>query len=162
MSEFETEPAASEELVAAPPMHDSDSKVETAESAVPPMYNAGEQELVAEVRHLLDEAGETYDFSDMTILRFIRGRKGDVERAFRLLQRHIAWRAEKNVDNLGPESCQEELDKRKSMISGIDPHQRPALFVFAVRYRDAMNSSPSTNFTCSLSAITDTTNMTET
>ena len=85
------------------------------------------------MRRLLQEEGETYEISDMTLLRFIRGRKGDIDKAFRLLLRHIAWRREKNADTLGLDSCANEAPKNRVIIEGVDQHGRPGLYCFAVR-----------------------------
>jgi hypothetical protein len=92
---------------------------------------------VKAVRRLLLEAGEeTPDatLTDMMVLRFVRGRKGDVERAFRLMQRHLAWRREKNADTLGLDSCALEAAKGRVTIQGKDQHGRPGLYCFAVRH----------------------------
>lgn len=83
---------------------------------------------------MLAEAGETYALTDMAVLRFIRGRKGDTERAFRLLQRHILWRAEKGADTASLDTSPNEAPKKRVIIQGTDQQGRPGLYCFAVRY----------------------------
>lgn len=99
-----------------------------------PDYGEGEREAVSEVRRLLLEASETYDMSDMMVLRFVRGRKGDVDKAFRLLMRHCEWRREKNADTVGPDAFPDEGPKKRVIIRGADQQGRPGLYCFAVRY----------------------------
>jgi hypothetical protein len=100
-------------------------------------YAEGEHVAVQEVRRILLEEGEETPasaISDMMVLRFVRGRKGDVSLAGPLLRRHLAWRREKNADTLGLESCALEAAKGRVTIQGKDQHGRPGLFCFAVRH----------------------------
>jgi hypothetical protein len=94
----------------------------------------GEREQIEEIRKHLSEAEVVHNMNDMTILRFLRGRKHDVERAFRLIIRHLEWRKEKNVDNITADACPIEISKRKAIVSGSDSAGRPAIFTLARRY----------------------------
>ena len=112
----------------------SDLKVAEIENAHLPEYGEGEHEAVQTVRRMLAEAGETQEMSDMMVLRFVRGRKGDVDKAFRLLQRHCDWRREKSADTITLDACPDEAPKKRVVIQGTDQQGRPGLYCFAVRY----------------------------
>lgn len=124
----------SDAVVAAPSLHDDDAHVAAIENAPDLELAEGEADAIAEMKAMLKDAGAQHNKSDMTLLRFIRGRKGEVDRAFRLFQRHLAWRSEKGVDSLTPASCGPEWDKKKCIISGVDPHGRPTVFAIAGRW----------------------------
>jgi hypothetical protein len=123
----------SEAITPAPSLHDDDSKVAAAENAPDLELAEGEADAIAEMKAMLKDAGEEHNMSDMTLLRFIRGRKGEVDRAFRLFSRHLQWRKEKGVDALSVDDCRTEWDKKKCFVSGCDKHGRPAVFALAGR-----------------------------
>jgi hypothetical protein len=136
MSSDSAAASADEQLV---PVHklsiaDPEEKVSSLEHQPIPHLQEGEQELINELRRRLSESGVEYSMTDMTVLRFIRGRKGDLDRAFRLITQHIQWRKDKNVDNISPEACPIEMSKKKACISGRDASGRPGLFAFARRF----------------------------
>ncbi len=83
----------------------------------------------------LEESAVTFKFSPTAILRFLRGRKGDPEKAFRGLVRHVQWRNEHDVDNITPEDFPSELEKNKIVVRGHDKSGRPLITVFARRHR---------------------------
>jgi hypothetical protein len=139
MAEFAADSVATETsdvsdaAAGAPSLHDDDAHVAAVEDAPDLELAEGEADAIAEMKALLKDAGAEHNKSDMTLLRFIRGRKGEVDRAFRLFQRHLQWRKEKGVDSLSVEDCKTEWDKNKCMVSGCDKHGRPAVFALAGR-----------------------------
>ena len=128
--------SAEEQLAPARKMSITDpmEKVSSLEHQPIPHLQDGEQELINELRQRLSDSGVEYTMTDMTVLRFIRGRKGDLERAFRLITQHLQWRKDKNVDTISPEACPVEFPKKKACISGCDASRRPGLFAFARRF----------------------------
>lgn len=83
-----------------------------------------------------EHADEMKVFTDTAILRFLRGRKGDEEKAYRGLVKHLEWRKEHNVDNIH-ESLhlfEPELKSGKIIVDGKDRHGRPAVFIFAHKH----------------------------
>ena len=76
-----------------------------------------------------------YKFTDMGIVRFIRGRKMDENKACRALLRHISWRQDLRVADITLESVRSEVDKRKILVWGRDTQMRPVLYIFANRHK---------------------------
>ena len=59
-------------------------------------------------------------FTDIKILRFLRGRKGDVDKAYHGLKKHIEWRQENSVDLITVDSFQSEDNLKKIVLKGFD------------------------------------------
>ena len=78
----------------------------------------------------------TDSFPDTTILRFYRGRKQDIERASRSLQRHEQWRREHDVNSIHHNtlSFSKELTSGKVKIEGRDLQGRPCVYVYAHKH----------------------------
>jgi hypothetical protein len=62
-------------------------------------------------------------------LRFLRGRKHDTEKAYRAIKRHLEWRKENNVEQISPDTFQNELKANKVIQSGKDKEGRPLIFI---------------------------------
>jgi len=64
---------------------------------------------------------ETYNrlniFSEMTLLRFLRGRKHDVEVALKSLVRHAKWRVDEAVAEINEEDITRELEIGKLQVN---------------------------------------------
>lgn len=76
-----------------------------------------------------------YSFSDMAVIRFLRGRKHDENRAFRAMLRHQEWRQELRVASLSEDDVREEIAKRKIVVWGRDKQRRPVVYIFASRHK---------------------------
>jgi hypothetical protein len=50
--------------------------------------------------------------SDIKILRFLRGRKHNIEHAFKSLQRHLLWRKENEIDKIEFKDIKDITDKK--------------------------------------------------
>lgn len=74
--------------------------------------------------------------TDICILRFYRGCKGNEEKAFEELIRHAKWRQEFHADDIDEYMArfQSQLDKRLSILSHRDKEGRPCLFTFVHRH----------------------------
>lgn len=74
--------------------------------------------------------------TDVTILRFLRGSKGDEERALGELIKHSEWRLQYNVDeiDINIPRFQGQIDKKLVIFQGNDTANRPCLFCFAHRH----------------------------
>jgi len=74
--------------------------------------------------------------TDVTILRFLRGSKGNEERALGELIKHTEWRIEYNVDEIDASLPRflGQIDKRLVIFQGNDKANRPCLFCFAHRH----------------------------
>jgi len=85
---------------------------------VPPTDH--EKGLIADLKLKFQEHEEqiSHEFRDTAILRFVRGRKHDVDKAFRAMLRHVEWRKENDVENITEESIQTELNSNKLIVSG--------------------------------------------
>lgn len=107
-------------------------------SFVPPTAEESERVGVLKGRILAEhpEVETNPNFSNTTVLRFLRGHKGKEDSAFGGLKRYIQWRAEEDVDNIDNRKAefQVELDKRKCEVGNRDLKGRPANFVFAHRH----------------------------
>ena len=99
-------------------------------------YESGELSLEEEEQ---DEEGpapaQSYRFSDMAIVRFIRGRKRDEGKAFRAMLRHMKWRREMEVASITTDLFRNEMLKRKIVLHGKDKAGRPLIYIFASRHR---------------------------
>ena len=76
----------------------------------------------------------THKFSDVTILRFIRGHKGDEEKAFHFMEKHVEWRKSENVDNIPMDSISNMVAAKKGLMHGFDKKGRPIVNVIARRH----------------------------
>ena len=93
-------------------------------SFVPP--SAEEQALVAKLQERLrtkqndDDSSYKYDFTDTTVLRFLRGRKGVEDDAYHGLERHLQWRREHDVDTISSRTDEfaNEYNAGKVLIPG--------------------------------------------
>lgn len=80
---------------------------------------------------------EPPNYTDIKILRFYRGNKGNEDKAFEKLVRHAYFRLEDNVDNIGDNLAlfAKELSARKMMVlDGTDKHGRPVALCYAHRH----------------------------
>lgn len=77
-----------------------------------------------------------YKFSDVSLLRFYRGRKLDYDKALEALKNHLKWREDNEVDTLDKfsEKYNVELEKKKVLIYGKDHGGHPVLHIFARRH----------------------------
>ena len=77
-----------------------------------------------------------FKFSDVSLLRFLKGRKNDVEKAFRALLRHLIWRNENKVDYIDTcfEEIHGELQKRKIFVECFDKKNHPVVTICARRH----------------------------
>lgn len=73
----------------------------------------------------------SYKFTDTTILRFLRGRQGDKDKALKAMLRHLKWRSEFKVDSIDPSTIQSEIDKRKIFCESFDKCGRPVVTILA-------------------------------
>jgi hypothetical protein len=74
--------------------------------------------------------------TDTAVLRFLRGRKHDEEKALKALNRHLQWREENEVDDIDKNISQfeKELKSQTIVVHGSDKDGRPSIFVFARRH----------------------------
>ena len=82
-----------------------------------------------------EKAAELEKLSDTAILRFLRGRKHDDNKAYRALLRYLSWRQEEDADGITKEMFPRELRARKLVPGDFrDKEGRPVLFVVANRH----------------------------
>lgn len=97
-----------------------------------------QSEIVMSLKEQLDsvEPPLSYKFTDTAILRFLRGRSGDSEKAFRALLRHVRWREENEIENImaNPEAIKPELDSGRLLTSGFDKCGRPIITIIVRRH----------------------------
>ena len=100
-------------------------------------YEAGELSLEEEEQDEDGPRGEqdSYRFTDMAIVRFLRGRKRDEGKTFRAMLRHMKWRREMEVATITPDLFRSEMLKRKIVLHGKDKAGRPLIYIFASRHR---------------------------
>ena len=80
------------------------------------------------------EKGHTHEFKDISTLRFLRGHKGDSDKAVSFMEKHVEWRQEENVNDITIEMFQKEYDSGKAVIFGVDKCSRPVLYVHARKH----------------------------
>ena len=87
----------------------------------------------ATLKQQLNEAACTHPFTDVTILRFLRGRKHVMDKALNGLMKHVEWREENHVDTIAIDtsSFTKEITQRKCFGSGFDKLGRPILYIIA-------------------------------
>eukprot|EP00298_Acanthocystis_sp_HF-20_P021341 c27635_g1_i1.p1 GENE.c27635_g1_i1~~c27635_g1_i1.p1 ORF type:complete len:234 (+),score=74.09 c27635_g1_i1:32-703(+) len=96
---------------------------------------------------LMAAADTSYAFDDATLLRFLRGRQGDVEKAFISLIKYVKWRAEFGVDKVSAESCPNEIATNKAYVQGKSKAGQPIVYVHAGRHnKDARDMTEITKF----------------
>jgi len=97
-----------------------------------------ESTLVQELQSKLSKENPDlgYTFTDTAVLRFLRGRKHEEDRAYKALLRHVQWRNENNVDDITEhkEKFQNELDNKKLTIEGPTKNETISLFIHAGRH----------------------------
>lgn len=93
-----------------------------------------EAELVSAVRTLCQSDVEKFQLSDVTIRRFLRARKCDVQATKRGIERHCQWRVEEKVDEIKEHDISGELQSGKIQVHGKDKSDRPVVYIFAVRH----------------------------
>jgi len=95
---------------------------------------------VAALRLQVDEANWDHKLTDVTLLRFLRGHKGDSEKAFEFLGKHIQYRLDEKIDSgeLNAELVANQIESKKAIICGRDKQDRPICFIM-VRRHDANN-----------------------
>jgi hypothetical protein len=92
--------------------------------------------LVEEVKLELIDLKNPHHFTDLCILRFLRGRQHNKEKAVNGLTKHVEWRIENKIDGImiNKESFQSELDQRKVFNEGYDLYKRPIVTLIARRH----------------------------
>lgn len=93
-----------------------------------------ESQLLADLKLRVDAACLPYTFSDVTLLRFLRGRKLDVDVTLKSIVRHSKWRTDEAVATITPEDIRKEQDIGKLQVYGRDKNGRPVLYIFAKRH----------------------------
>lgn len=88
------------------------------------------------IKKLLIESEIDYPLTDITLLRFLRSRKQDVDEAVKELITHVSWRKEHQVDTIRTDttSYTSEYNKRKCINEGYDRMGRPLVSMIARRH----------------------------
>ena len=83
-----------------------------------------------------DERMKKDFFTDTCILRFLRGRKHDKERAYRAMNRFFEWRRENSVDLIDPSYILKEVDSGKISATDnrFDKLGRPVITIIANKH----------------------------
>ena len=91
---------------------------------------------VTNLKSQLTEEMKTTHFTDVKVLRFLRGRNHDQEKTLKGLKKHIEWRKEFKVDNLIKDTTEfdEELSQRKLFNAGADLKGRPIVCLIVRRH----------------------------
>lgn len=98
-----------------------------------------EEEMISQVKNLLQkyEVDQSIQilskYTDMCILRFIRGRGHDTERAFKAIIKNYKWR-EENIPGIDAKVFAHEIAARKMYIEGYDGCKRPVLHIVARKH----------------------------
>jgi hypothetical protein len=93
-----------------------------------------EKEKVTKNKLRLAEAKCNHTFSDIAILRFIRGHKGNEGKAYHFMEKHVHWRADENVDGIEVSSIENIIKKKTAVMYGSDKKGRPVINVLARRH----------------------------
>ena len=72
-------------------------------------------------------------FTTTTLMRFLRGRKGNEERTYRALHKHIQWRYDNNIEHITLQSIENEINANKLIITGPDKHTLRPIITILVR-----------------------------
>lgn len=101
---------------------------------VPPTVE--ETDAVSDLKIQLSDAAVTYPFTDIAILRFLRGRNHIKEKALNGLIKHVEWRKANDVDSLlsNTTSFETETEQRKVFNEGFDLLKRPIVNLIARRH----------------------------
>lgn len=83
----------------------------------------------------------THPFTDVAVLRFIRGHKGNEEKAYHFKKKHVQWRADENADAIELSSIENVVKRKAALLFGRDKKGRPIVNVLARRH-DAYNRDP--------------------
>ena len=87
-----------------------------------------------------DESRRRYA-TDIHLLRFLRGRAGDLDKAMKAFTKHLEWRKEHNADLISETDCPIELSKVKTLIHGNSRSGCPVIYCFAHRH-DSSDRDP--------------------
>lgn len=74
--------------------------------------------------------------TETCILRFLRGSKGEADKALSRLVRHSKWRQENHADDIETmiHRFQKQIDRRLSLLHHVDKEGRPCLYCFVHRH----------------------------
>jgi hypothetical protein len=92
-----------------------------------------ESDAVVELKVLLNNAENVHTFTDLAIIRFLRGRQHIKEKTLNGLKKHVEWRLLNNVDNIHIDTApfESELAQRKVFTEGCDLNKRPVIYIVA-------------------------------
>lgn len=74
------------------------------------------------------------ELTELTFLRFFRGRKRIMDDAYNSLISHLKWRKENDLINFEKFEISNEVETKKSFILGTDKLKHPIVYVFARRH----------------------------
>ena len=97
--------------------------------------SAPELEAVERLKVRVAEKQFAYKFTDVALLRYIRGSKGDEEKAYHYIEKHVQWRIDEDVENVNKESAPNEIATNKAVIFGRDKRDRPIVYVMVRRHK---------------------------
>ena len=91
---------------------------------------------VSEIKLLLSKSDITYPFTDVSVLRFLRGRNHVVEKALNGLTKHVEWRQKNDVDHVLTNTApfESEIEQRKVFNEGYDLFKRPIVNLIARKH----------------------------
>ena len=91
---------------------------------------------VSKLKLLLSESDISHQFTDVSVLRFLRGRNHVVEKALNGLSKHVEWRQKNDVDNLLTNTApfESEIEQRKVYNEGFDRFKRPIVNLIARKH----------------------------
>lgn len=83
------------------------------------------------------------NYSELTFVRFLRGRKHGEEKAYRALYRNLEWRKDHSVNSIFDQIPEflSELNAEKIVQHGVDRAGHPVIYMLANRH-DRAHSSP--------------------
>jgi hypothetical protein len=87
------------------------------------------------VKKVFITPAEYEKLSDITILRFYRGRKSDIDKTYDSIIMYLGWRKQHNVDNINADIVKMELDSGKVILAGKDHYGRPCVNVLVRKHR---------------------------
>jgi hypothetical protein len=83
---------------------------------------------------LAGQEGLEHNFTDVTIARFLRGRKLKVDDALKALVDYANWRKANAADQVTADMCSNIIKKRFAYMHGKDKVKRPVLYNFVERF----------------------------
>lgn len=102
------------------------------------------EEEISDVEILKDRVKNTTDedvtpeliseLSEVTYLRFYRGRKRIIDDCYNSLISHLKWRKKCDVANFESFEIKNEVESKKSIVVGTDKQMHPVIYVFARRH----------------------------